>query len=76
MNSPEELLHRDIEEFNLAVNKLIKGVNQKDISWDDSEFQKLRESISVIAQSTKSVKDAADNCESALQKFERIASEV
>jgi len=66
---------QDIEAFQLAVKKLSDAVKQSGLDWNDKQFQKISDSIKMVASSSKRVIVSGSNCENAIRRFQRIESE-
>lgn len=66
----------DIRQFEDVIRNLSVGVNSSGMSWRDEQYEQLRNKISAIAASSKNVIQAGQRCESAMKRFENIASEV
>jgi len=69
-------LQNDIHQFEDVIKNLSDGVNKCGISWKDSQYEQLSSKINTIAKSSKSVIQSGQRCESAIKRFESIASEV
>lgn len=69
-------LQNDIHQFEDVIRNLSIGVNNCGVSWRDSQYEQLAGKISTIAASSKSVIQSGQRCESAMKRFESIASEV
>lgn len=69
-------LQNDIHQFEDVIRNLSMGVNNCGVSWRDPKYKQLTGKISTIATSSKSVIQVGQRCESAMKRFESIASEV
>lgn len=69
-------LKTNLSEFENAVRSLSMGINNSGISWRDAQYEQLAGIIGTIASSSKGVIQAGERCESAIERFDSIASGV
>lgn len=69
-------LQNDIHQFEDVIRNLSMGVNNCGVLWRDSQYEQLAGKISKIATLSKGVIQSGQRCESAIKRFESIASEV
>lgn len=69
------LIRKDIDDFQKAVQKLSAGVGKAASLWGDQKYSELSSAVRVVANISKDVIVAGDRCCSAIDKFDKIASE-
>lgn len=70
-----EVIKKDIGEFQKAVQKLSSEIGKAGSLWGDQKFSELSSSVRVVANMSKDVIVSGDRCCSAIDKFDKIASE-
>lgn len=68
-------IRKDLNEFQLALNKLRSGVSKASPLWKDQKYRELSESIRIFANSSKYVIESGDKCCKSLDRFLKIAEE-
>lgn len=69
-------LKNDIAQFQSAVRKLSGAVKACGVDWQDAQLQELSASVKTIAASARQVAVAGNSYEIAMNRFQRIVSEV
>ena len=69
------LIRKDIDEFQKAVQKLSSGVGKAASLWGDRKYSELSAAVRTVANMSKDVIVSGDRCCSAIDKFNKIASE-
>lgn len=69
------LIRKDVDEFQKAVQKLSSGIGKAASLWGDQKYSELSSAVRVVANMSKDVIVTGDRCCSAIDKFDKIASE-
>ncbi len=68
-------IKKDLQEFQTAVKRLSEKIGQAASLWGDSKFSELNSSVGRVATQSKEVMVSGDRCCSAIDRFEKIATE-
>lgn len=69
------LIRKDVDEFQKAVQKLSLEIGKATSLWGDQKYSELSSAVRVVANMSKDVIVSGDRCCSAIDKFDKIASE-
>jgi len=70
-----EIIKKDIEDFQVFVQKLGSGVGKAASLWRDAKFAELSLKVSEIANMSKEVIVSGERCCNSIDKFDKISAE-
>ena len=68
-------VRKEMAQFQAAIKKLSEGVGKASSLWKDEKFSELNSSVQNLALQSKEYMVYGDRCCSAIDKFDKIASE-
>lgn len=71
----DETIVKEIELFKSSVMKLSREIGKAETLWNDPKYSELSLSVSNIANQSKNVIIAGDNCGVSIKKLNQIANE-
>jgi len=69
------LIRQDVNAFQAAVKKLSGKVGSAGSLWSDAKFSELSSAVGVIANMSKDIMVAGDDCCASIDKFAKISAE-
>lgn len=68
-------IKKDVDVFQVAVQKLSGEISKASSLWNDSQFNSLSSAISVIAGMSKDVIITGERCCDSIEKYKKISEE-
>lgn len=69
------LIRQDVEAFQVAVKKLSGEVGSAGSLWSDTKFSELFSAVSMIANMSRDIMVAGDNCCNTIDRFAMLSAE-